>query len=180
MPPNAAMSGDARVPLILHKMIVARRPRFVSLVFLYSQRLSAQPTIGVDRRACLQPTTRRKPAGSGRQLQDWRDDSTGRVIRTARWLAASGAYGCGLPQLTSSRRRCTLKSTRLSIRTLRIANWDADGVIGCESFAAKAFFTDPIRPVSNESPSIYPTGGDRGGRGGPGGRAAGDGAGPRR
>src|SRR6058998_723644 len=46
--------------------------------------------VGVDRRAYPQLTPAALAAGWERKLQNWRDDSTGRAIKTARWLAGSG------------------------------------------------------------------------------------------
>ena len=57
----------------------------------------------------------------------------GCATRSARWLAASGAVGCGRLQPTSSRRGLFFERNRQSVRPLRAATAETKGMISCES-----------------------------------------------
>jgi hypothetical protein len=57
----------------------------------------------------------------------------GCATRSARWLAASGVVGCGRLQPTSSRRGLFFERNRQSVRPLRAATAETEGVISCES-----------------------------------------------
>ena len=78
----------------------------------------------------------------------------GCATRSARWLAASGVVGCGRLQPTSSRRGLFFERNRQSVRPLRTATAETEGVISCESLQLIASSRAQYLTVTNEkSPS---------------------------
>ena len=74
----------------------------------------------------------------------------GCATRSARWLPASGVVGCGRLQPTSSRRCLFFERNRQSVRPLRAATAETEGVISCESLQLIASSRAQYLTVTNE------------------------------
>src|SRR4030095_351926 len=74
----------------------------------------------------------------------------GGATGSARWLAASGVVGCGRLQPTSSRRGFFFERNRQSVRPLRTATAETEGVSGCESLQLITSSRAQYLTVTNE------------------------------